>query len=383
MKHMLNTTTYEVYSDEMEFSSGCYVSESDNKKKVDFESGVWCTCLGHNNEKINQAIIKQLEKNSHTGYRYSSKVVSQAAERLLELTDFKNGKCVFLSSGSEAVDFAVRAIRSLSKKKYFLSLQNHFLSSYGESAAQAEGWLSINTWELSDEDDFTELLDKIPFEEIGAFVFEPGNASGLVHLPNNKFIQRLAKTLKDYQIPVIVDEVTTGFGRTGEWFGYHHFEISPDVVVLGKSIGNGYPVSAILVTEELADEISQSGFKHAQSHQNDPLGCAVILETVAQITDNQLIPEAKEIGAYFYNELLTLSKEKSSIVQVRGTGLMLAIEICSDKGIDLNEKHRELFEKGFIVGISPAFQTLRFYPPLIIKKEMIDDLIATLSLILD
>ena len=115
---------YEMLNPNIISSDNCYVTDENGKRYIDFESGVWCTCLGHNNKLVNDAIIKQMNIISHTGYRYSNKIVDEAAEKVLHLVNLIDGKCVFLSSGSEAVEFSVQAIKKVMNKPYFLCFNN-------------------------------------------------------------------------------------------------------------------------------------------------------------------------------------------------------------------------------------------------------------------
>lgn len=182
---------------------------------MDFESGVWCTSLGHNNRHVNEAIIKQMNIISHAGYRYSNKIVDEAAEKVLNLFGYIDGKCVFLSSGSEAVEFAVQAVKKIMNKPYFLCLNGYFLSSYGLSAARnKEEWISLDLTDYKG--DPSSFLKNIPFDKIGAFIFEPGNASGTVKLPPEDLVKMIEVKIRENNGFIVVDEVTTGVGRTGK-----------------------------------------------------------------------------------------------------------------------------------------------------------------------
>ncbi len=116
----------------------------------------------------------------------------------------------------------------------------------------------------------------MPFEDIAGLIFEPGSASGLVKFPPHGLVQTLVGIIRQRGGLLVVDEVTTGLGRTGAWYGFEHYALQPDIVALGKALGNGYPVSAVAMTHDLADRLEQDGFHYVQSHQNDPLGCAIV-----------------------------------------------------------------------------------------------------------
>jgi acetylornithine aminotransferase len=223
-------------------------------------------------------------------------------------------------------------------------------------------------------------LRGIPFEQIGGFVFEPGNAHGLVKLPPRQLVQTLVNLVKQRSGLVVVNEITTGIGRTGAWFGFQHYEIQPDVVAVGKGLGNGYPVSAIAMSHDVADRLENSAFRYVQSHQNDPLGCAVASQVLTVIRDDGLIERSERIGTHFLHELRHLGEQRDVVKEVRGRGLMIAMEFEGhDKGFSAASAYRKLLEGGFIVGYNPAANLLRFYPPLIIGEEDVTQLLESLE----
>jgi len=353
-------------------SDNCYVFDENGKKYVDFEAGVWCLSLGHNNSRINNAIINQLDTLAHVGYRYTSKIVDEAATKVLEILDFTDGKCVFLTSGSEAVEFGVQLAKKIMDKPYFLYINNFFLSSYGISATRSKDeWLPLDLSAYSGNPD--EFLKNIPFDKIGAFVFEPGNASGAVNLPPIELIKAIEQKIKEFGGIIVVDEVTTGTGRTGKWFGFEHYDMRPDIVSFGKGIGNGYPVSVIALTKSIADKAEKSGFRYAQSHQDDPLGCAVVNEVIDVIKNNGYIERSAQMGLILENELKSLLEKHKCIKEVRGIGLMYVMEFWRNDNLPLEKIHQELFDMGYIVGVivTPAINLLRFYPPLTIEEAHI------------
>jgi len=372
---------YEVLNTAIVSSDDCYVIDENGKKYLDFEAGVWCVSLGHNNKKLNEAIIKQMNLVTHTGYRYTTKIVYEAAEKVLDLLNFPNGKCVFLSSGSEAVEFAVQLAKKIIKKTYFLCLNNYFLSSYGISSSRdSEEWISLDLSEYKGNVD--EFLKDIPFSEISAFVFESGNASGTVKLPPRELICAIENKIKENNGIIVVDEVTTGIGRTGKWFGFEHYDMNPDIVVCGKGIGNGYPVSVIALSKQVSDLTEKSNFKYAQSHQNDPLGSAVVNEVISIIKNKNYIQKSAEKGTLLESELKILMTRHEIIKEVRGIGLMFALEFHKDKKFNLEKIHKTLFDARYITGINLIENLLRFYPPLTVEESQIKNMSTALDKIL-
>ena len=369
---------FEVFEPNIVSADDCFVISESGKKYVDFESGVWAASVGHNNKRVNSAIVKQLNSVSHTGYRYTSKIVDEAAEKVLNLLGFTDGKCVFLSSGSEAVEFGVTIAKKVMDKPHLLCLSNYYLSAYGSSAARnKEEWVSLDLANYHGDTD--EFLKDIPFDKIGAFVFEPGNASGTVKLPPIELINAIEARLKENNALIIVDEVTTGIGRTGKWFGHEHYNMKPDIVSLGKGIGNGYPVSVVCISKQVATLIEKTDFRYAQSHQDDPLGCAVVKEVLEIIEENDYIQRSACMGLVLGNEFKLLSEKHECIKEVRGIGLMYVIEFFDNRDFDLERVHRQLFDAGYIVGINRVANVLRFYPPLTITEEHIKSMVAVLD----
>ena len=372
---------YEMLNPTIVLSENCYVIDENGKKYVDFEAGVWCTSLGHNNKQVNEAIIKQMNIVSHTGYRYAAKIVDEAAEKVLELLNFTEGKCVFLSSGSEAVEFGVQLAQKIMDKPFFLCLNNYFVSSYGISAARSKkNWISLDLSEYNGNP--SDFLEDVPFDKIGAFIFEPGNASGTVKLPPKKLIKAIEDKVKENGGIIVVDEVTTGTGRTGKWFGFEHYNMQPDIVSFGKGIGNGYPVSVIALTKHISDLAEKSGFKYAQSHQNDPLGCAVVKEVISVIENNNFIQRSAKMGTVLDYELQLILKKHKCVKEVRGIGLMYVMEFQQDENFPLEKIHKELFDAGYITGVNVPANLLRFYPPLTIEEDQIKSMTNALDIIL-
>lgn len=227
-------------------------------------------------------------------------------------------------------------------------------------------------------------ITEIPLERIGGLVFEPGNSSGLVKLPPKKLVKKLEFIVRQRNGLIVIDEVTTGFGRTGLWYGYQHYDIQPDIIAMGKGIGNGYPVSAVAIKRDIALKLEKENFRYAQSHQNDALGCAVAKEVITIIQQEDLVERSKILGARFLDGMKLLGQRYNYIKEVRGRGLMLALEFRSiDGDFSLAKVYGELVKKGFLVGYVPSYNLLRFYPALTIGDDDINNLLDELNQVLN
>ncbi len=189
---------------------------------------------------------------------------------------------------------------------------------------------------------------------------------------------------KENDIVIVVDEVTTGIGRTGKWFGYMYYDIKPDIIACGKGLGNGYPVSAIIIDEHVAMKATESNFLFALSHQNDPMGARVAYEVLTQIEDRDILTNTVQMGEYLKNAYRTLQKECPIISEIRGRGLLICIELseCLTKE-PMTRIDELLFEKGIIAGVKIKERVIRTYCPLVITAEIIDVYIETLKQVLN
>jgi len=355
-------------------SEGCYLYDSNNKQYIDFESGDWAANLGHSNERISQIIKSQSGLLIHDGLRFRNAPSEELSTRLLEKLSFKGGKCAFLNSGSEAVNLAITIAKNLTKRNKILKMDCSFLSAFGH------GQISFSNPDLlTIKMDDTDSISKFNFQEIAAFVFEPGNSWGLIKYPSNDFINSIASAVKQDGGLLIANEVTTGFGRTGKWFGFQHYDYKPDIVSIGKGLGNGYPISGVSITNEVSDLFDKTPFRYAQSHQNDPLGCAVGLEVINIFDQDGMIEQSFSKGQYFKEQLIQLkAKHPSAIKDIRARGLMIALEL--DPSVNAESIYLQLMDNGLLVGQKE--NVLRFMPPLVIEELHIDKLVGMIDQLL-
>jgi acetylornithine aminotransferase len=371
-------------------AENCHLFDSQGKRYVDLESGVWCTSVGHANPRILRVLAEQSSRISHTGYAYSNAAVEEAAEEFLSLLGFDGGKCVFLCSGSEAVEYGVRVAQSLIDRPLLMTMTDSYFGAYGSaSKKQKDEWYCFD-WtscaacgESSECDDDCEHWAAIPWERIGGFLFEPGSSSGLVRFPPEKLIRKIVQVAKESDGVVLVNEVTTGVGRTGDWFGYQHYGISPDIVAMGKGVGNGYPVSVTAFASGVVNRLGSRPVKYAQSHQNDPLGAVVAREVVRIIREEGLIERGRKIAATLVSGLEGIKARTGQIKETRARGLMVAVELEDDAGASFTARtQRELMDRGFILARRPDTNVLRIDPSLTIDRNDIERFLETFENVL-
>ncbi|MGB7061498.1 MAG: aminotransferase class III-fold pyridoxal phosphate-dependent enzyme, partial [Candidatus Zixiibacteriota bacterium] len=227
MKHILRC--HDFLKDDIIRGDNCYLYDRDNNRYVDFESGVWCAVVGHANPRVNRRMTEQISKLTHLGPGYTNHLAEEAALSLLETLPVKDGKCVFLSSGSEAVEFGITAAKLATGKKLMLTLSESYLGAYGSAGRKTEDWTTIDFDDCFRCEETECLLscknlEELNFDKTAAFVFEPGSSFGKVKFASKKLIRLLAEETRNSGGLLVVDEVTTGFGRTGKWHGFNHYD---------------------------------------------------------------------------------------------------------------------------------------------------------------
>ena len=378
MEHVFFCTGHRLKIPNIVKSESPYLYDKQGKRYMDLESGVWCTSIGHNNEEINGIIKNQIDSLMHAGFCYSNEILEKSAESILKVAGFNNGKSVFLCSGSEAIEISSQMAKHLTAESVSLTLHDSYLGAYSSITDKPRNWHLLN-WEqcktCSDKDECDlscEVLKKIP-KCVSEFIFEPGSSSGFVRFPPKAMIKNIVKIVRDNNGKIVANEVTTGIGRTGKWFGYQHYDINPDFIAVGKGIGNGYPVSIALINEYTARQLELKPFHYSQSHQNDPLGASIVQGVIQYIEKNDLISKAQKNGVLLQKHFESVV-DKEIILEVRGRGLMFAVDIKNESLT--NSIYSELIRKGYIVGNRGS--SLRIDPPLTITKAEIARFIEVL-----
>lgn len=369
---------------------GSYIFDQNGKKYLDLNSGQFCTVLGHSNRKFNRRLIKQIQTLTHTSTGMISQTVVQLSQKLYEISGAMKGYSILLSTGAEAVEFCIRNAKALTQKNgivcfdkgyHGLTLGAQSITFSGKYARPVVSDIYpfrtpetfLNEAEIQQSiSDFRDLIEQNA-SKIAAAVFEPIVSVGGMILPSALFFKAAEKICSDNNVLLIFDESQTGFGRMGEWFAYQHLNVIPDMVVAAKGLGNGFPVSAVLMRENLIPGQGLLPVTHYSSHQNDPFTAAVVLAGIDFIEDNDILNRVRKNGPLFFNELKQLCSECGYIQNPRGAGLMFGADLYCE-GISNYRKpyaaiHRNMMERGIAIQATNGGKTLRFLPDYLMKKS--------------
>lgn len=392
MENIINTgktylmNNYGRYPICFEKGDGCKVYDTDGKEYIDFLGGVAVNSLGYGHKNLVNAIKNQAEKLIHiSNYFWIENQISLG--KLLAENSFAD-KAFFCNSGAEANEAAVKLARKYAYKKYG-SHKNHIIAMSGSFHGRTLATLSMTSnkkyqegfgpcpeeFSFADFND-TESLAKLITENTCAVILEPIQGEGGVTPSDISYLEEVKEICQKNNVLLIFDEVQCGMGRTGNLFAYESYGVTPDIVSLAKGLGGGFPIGAILATDEVASAFEPGD--HGSTFGGNPLACAAALATLNTILEDGFLKNVCDTSTYFIEKLNTL-KEKHSIVKtVKGKGLLLGLELKIE-GSDIVKKG---LEKGILINCT-ASNVLRFVPPLIINKKEIDSLISALDNILE
>jgi len=361
---------------------GTAVWDASGKKYIDFVAGLAVNNLGHCPPTVVKAIRKQAGKLLHVSNLYHIEPQSQLASELTRLT-FAD-KFFFCNSGTEANEAAIKLARrwfydnGQPKRFEIITMRDSF---HGRTMASlsATAQKKIHTG-------FTPLLPGfkyVPFNNIAALkkaltkktcavLIEPIQGEGGVNLAQETYLKTLRKICNEKGILLIFDEIQTGFGRTGRLFAYERYKIKPDIITLAKALGGGIAIGAMGSTNKIIESFSPG--THGATFGGNPLACAASLASLKTLTKKGFLKKTSSTGDYFLEQLYGLRKNFSMIREVRGIGLMLAIELDRPGA----EVVTNCMKEGLLINCIQQ-NIIRFLPPLIITRKEIDLLIKTLS----
>ena len=364
----------------------CVVYDYAGKRYIDLLAGIAVNALGYNHPRINNVIRKQIKKTLHVSNLFYHPYQALLAKKLVELSGLE--KAFFCNSGTEAIEAAIKLARGHSYKNHLgegkheiLALDNAFHGrTYGAlSATASEGYRKpyeplVPGFRFVKFNNVEDLRTQFN-ERVCAIIVEPIQGEGGIHTCSAEFLTAARQLCDQFQALLIFDEIQCGIGRTGRTFYFQRFGIKPDVLTLAKPIGLGLPLGALLTTNKIATTFGPGD--HGTTFGGGPLACRVGFEFLKIMEDENLLEQITQTGKFFKARLLELKAKYPFVLDVRGEGLIL--------GMELNFPCREIvnrcLEAGFIINCT-ADRVLRFLPPYVITKKEINRFIRALDRIL-
>ena len=379
-QHIMNT--YRRVPIALVKGEGAKLWDASGREYLDFVAGIAVCSLGHSHPKVVKAIKKQAKELMHVSNLYYTKPQGEVAA-LLTKHSFAD-KAFFCNSGAEANEAAIKLARkyaheNLGADKFeLITMKDSF---HGRTMATITA-----TGQEKFQFGFTPLLDGftyVPFNDPAALeaaisprtcgiMLEPIQGEGGVIIPDDGYLANVREICNRHKILMIVDEVQTGIGRTGKLFAYEYSGVKPDIMTLAKALGNGFPVGAMLATDEAARAFSPGN--HASTFGGNLLAMAAVKATLETLIKDGVLDHCQRMGSYFLARLQDLKARHALISEVRGRGLMLACSLTID-GADIVTSCQE---KGLLINCTGG-KTLRFVPPLIVEEKDIDAAISILD----
>lgn len=365
-----------------EKGQGAWLWDDQGNRYLDGLSGIGVCGLGHAHPAVRDTLCKQADRLVHSSNIYQIALQEELARVLSELSGLDNA--FFCNSGAEANEAAIKIARCYGHQRgvslpSIIVMGNSFhgrtlatLSATASPAAQTgfgpmvEGFVRVPYNDC----DAVSALTQNP--NIVAVMVEPVQGEGGVRVPSKGYLKSLREICDENDWLLMLDEVQTGIGRTGRWYAYQHAGILPDVCTLAKALGNGVPIGACLARDRASQQLTAG--KHGSTFGGNPLACSVALTVLRTIEKEALVEQAAELGAYILDRLKASLTNNRHIVEVRGKGLMVGIELDRSCG----ELVQKALQKQLLINVT-AGNTVRLLPPLILQKTEADFLVDTVT----
>lgn len=376
-----SVNNYDRYPVSIETGDGVWVWDIEGESYIDMLSAYSAVNVGHCHPRIVRAIRKQAEKITVISGNFYNREHARLCQRLDLLC--KKDRVLFSSGGAEAVETAIK----ISRKWGYLNKEG-IIDNEAEIVTCVDAFHGRTTTIISSSTvkqykngfgPFTLGFNKII--EFGnakalsrainkntvAFFVEPIQGEGGINIPPPGYLKEVEKICKDNDVLLVLDEIQTGFGRTGYDFAYQYEDVNPDILIIGKSLGGGLPISAILADDHIMDVIGPGD--HGSTFGGNPLVCAVALESIGILEDEKLSEKAKESGKYLMSRLASI--DSPLIKEVRGRGLFIGVELINKDSQFVHNFCADLVHHR-VLSTSARNGVVRFTPPLVISMEEID-----------
>jgi acetylornithine/N-succinyldiaminopimelate aminotransferase len=386
--------TYGRYPIQLVRGEGVYLFDEEGKRYLDLLSGIGVSALGYDHPAITRAITDQARTLIHTSNLFYHAGTTELALRLTEITGLD--RVFFCNSGTEAWEAALKLARAHARLlraegkhigTRIIALENSF---HGRTMGSV-----ATTHKLAYREPFAPVMPDVQFiphndvaalkaafhagsgTEVCAVAIEVLQGEGGINWISQEFLEVARDLCNQTGALLLLDEIQSGMGRTGQWCAYQHFNIQPDITTLAKPLAGGVPIGAMLATEEAARAFVPG--MHGTTFGGNPLACAVAIAVIDTIKQDGLLAHVTDVGGYFIDELNGLKTSHPAILTVRGAGLMIGLELHSAD--DAKLVHETMMARGFLLNRTHD-TVLRFLPPYVLTREHVDIAIRTLDEIL-
>lgn len=374
--------TYNRYPIVLDHGEGVYLYDTEGKKYLDFAAGIAVCSLGYGHPEYNAALKEQMEKLLHVSNLFYTAPVVDAAEKLKKASQMD--RIFFTNSGTEAIEGALKAARkyAYTKKsgKYEFIAMEHSFHGRSMGAVSVTGTENYRT-------PFEPLVGGVRFakyndlesvkaqvtDQTCAIILETVQGEGGIYPAESEFLKGIRMLCDEKDILLILDEIQCGMGRTGSMFAWQDYGVRPDIMCMAKAIGNGVPVGAFAVTEEVAEYSLKPG-DHGTTYGGNPFACAAVDKVLDIFEKDHIVEHVKEVTPYLEEKLDGLVEKYDGVLKRRGKGLMQGLVLARPVGEVIANAQKE----GLLV-ISAGGNVLRMVPPLVIEKEHVDEMIEKLE----
>ena len=374
--------TYNRYPIVLDHGEGVYLYDTEGKKYLDFAAGIAVCSLGYGHPEYNAALKEQMVKLLHVSNLFYTAPVVDAAEKLKKASQMD--RIFFTNSGTEAIEGALKAARkyAYTKKsgKYEFIAMEHSFHGRSMGAVSVTGTENYRT-------PFEPLVGGVRFakyndlesvkaqvtDQTCAIILETVQGEGGIYPAESEFLKEIRMLCDENDILLILDEIQCGMGRTGSMFAWQDYGVRPDIMCMAKAIGNGVPVGAFAMTEEVAEYSLKPG-DHGTTYGGNPFACAAVDKVLDIFEKDHIVEHVKEVTPYLEKKLDGLVEKYDGVLKRRGKGLMQGLVLARPVGEVIANAQKE----GLLV-ISAGGNVLRMVPPLVIKKEHVDEMIEKLE----
>lgn len=371
--------TYGRWEIEPASAQGSWMIDVNGKKYLDFTSGIGVCNIGHRPEKVQQAVLEQINQYWHVSNLFKNSKQEEAATKLAEAAGMD--RVFFANSGAEANEGAIKLARKATGRTKIITFLNSF---HGRTFATMSA-----TGQDKIKHGFGPMLEKfvyVPYndldavkaaigDDVAAVMLEVIQGEGGIHVGDKEFLHGVEALCKENGALLIIDEIQTGIGRTGKPFAFQHFGLTPDIVTSAKGLGSGFPIGAVIGRENLSEYFGPGS--HGSTFGGNPVSIAAAIATMIEIFNSELIENVQEKGKYLTSQLQTHLQDVSFVKEVRGLGLMIGIE-CDQAVAQLLS---ELRNQGLIL-LQAGEKVIRLLPPLTVTTAEIDEAVKIIAAVL-